>query len=324
MMRIPIISIALLAGLCLAGTTLAQGTAGFEVLRLPTYPRGTALGGAVVADSGNIESVYYNPAGLAAITQRCAVAGYMAYLIDIKSGLLAYVEPRGKWGVWGANITYTNYGKFDKRDNTGVDLGTFYASDITLGLTYAYPLKPNLGLGTNAKFVYSKIDHFTGTALAFDLGGQYQVIPGRMRLGAGIFNLGWTTSAYVQTRDKLPVVYRLGVTGNPEGLPATLFFTMSLNQDMAENHSLGHFDVGQFLSDIYYGLGAEFRPVESFYLRLGYNTQGQDERVGTSKDYMAGMSGGVGFDMTLMRLDIGFASHGELGFVTRAAISANF
>ncbi len=305
----------------------AQGTAGFEILRLQTFPRGSALGGALVADAGQIEALYYNPAGLRALTARTAAAGYMNYLMDVNSGYLAYVEPQRYWGTWGLNLVYINYGDFDRRDNAGVDLGSFSASDVVFGATYANDIQSRIYFGGSGKFAYSKIENYNGSALAFDLGAQYQLLEDRLRLGAGLYNVGWTTKSYVNTRDDLPLYYRLGISGRPEGLPASLYFSMTLYQEYADNYSLSGLSGSSFmdfLGEIYYGVGAEFKPMESFYLRVGYDTQGLDQRVGTGKDAFAGISGGFGLDLTIARVDFGLASYGELGLVHRTALSVGF
>ena len=305
----------------------AQGTAGFEILRLQTQPRGSALGGALVADAGSIESAFYNPAGLVALAQRTAAAGYMNYLLDIQSGHLAYADPTFTWGVLSANLTYTNYGDFDGRSSTGQDMGSFTASDLVLGAAIARQVHPKISLGASGKFVYSDIEDYTGTALALDLGGQYTFIPDRFRIGAGIYNLGLTTKAYVSQKDDLPLYYRIGVWGIPEGLPANLFFSLTLHHEYADNYSLGNMsgsDFLDFLGDIYYSFGAEFHPVETADLRVGYDTRGLDQRVGTRADAFAGICGGFGFDFTLVRMDYGLASYGELGLVQRIALTAGF
>lgn len=323
-------AIAFLAGafiLINLSEALAQGTSGFEILRLPTFPRGSALGGATVADAGNIESIFYNPAGLRSLQKRTAIAGYMDYVLDIGSGFLAYAEPRGIWGTYGASIIYTNYGDFDRRDANGNDLGSFSASDLVFALSYAYDFLGKLNVGANGKFVYSTIEDYVGNALALDLGAQYELIPQRLRLGGGIFNLGVTTRPYVETHEDLPLYYRLGVSGSPQGLPAMLYFSMTLYQEYADNYSLSNLGggrFGDFLGEIYYSLGAEFKPIESFYLRVGYDTQGLDQRAGTRKDALAGVSGGFGFDLTIARMDFGLASYGELGLVHRVSVSTGF
>ena len=306
---------------------VAQGTAGFEILRLQTQPRGSALAGALVADASQIENIFYNPAGLATISKRIGTAGYMNYLMDIQSGYLAYADPSWPWGVWGVNLTYTNYGDFDGRSETGEDLPDFSASDVVLGAAFGKEIRKNLSVGGGAKFVYSDIEDYSGSALAFDLGGQYTLIEERLRLGAGIYNIGWTTNAYLSHKDDLPLYYRIGIWGVPRDLPANLYFSMTLYHEYADNYSLGNFSGSKFLDflgDLYYGVGAEFHPMEALYLRVGYDTKGLDQKVGTKKDGFAGLGMGIGVDAQAVRLDFCLASYGELGLVQRLALSGVF
>lgn len=325
--RISFCAILTLLVLFTGSDVIAQGTAGFEILRLQTQPRGSALAGALVADAGHVESIFYNPAGLAPISKRMGAAGYMNYLMDIESGYLAYVDPSWPWGVWGVNLIYTNYGDFDGRSETGENLPDFSASDVVLGLAYSKEVKKNISVGGGAKFVYSNIEDYSGSALAFDLGGQYTLIDERLRLGAGIYNIGWTTDAYVSYKDDLPLCYRVGIWGIPRDLPASLYFSMTLYHEYADNYSLGNFSGSKFLDflgDFYYGIGAEFHPMEALYLRIGYDTKGLDQQVGTKKDGFAGLGMGVGIDAQVMRFDLCLASYGELGMVQRLALTGVF
>lgn len=318
----------LLLFLGLTAQVQGQGTTGFEVLRLQTHPRGSALAGALVADAGHIESVFYNPAGLAVISDRTAAAGYMNYVLDIGSGYLAYTQPDPTWGgVWGVGLSYINYGDFDGRSSTGENLPDFSASDVVLGASYALRPIERLNVGASLKFAYSEIEEYTGSALAFDLGGQYTLLPGRLGLGAGIYNAGWTTKAYVDTRDDLPLYYRLGLWGIPEGFPATLYFSMTLYHEYADNYTFGDIfgsDLFDFLGDFYFGLGAEFHPQDALYLRIGYDTRGLDQKVGTTKDAFAGICGGIGLVAGILNMDYGLASYGELGIVQRFSVSKAF
>ncbi len=302
----------------------AQGTSGFEILRLQTQPRGSSLAGALIADAGHIENIFYNPAGLAALQKRAVTAGYMNYLLDIQSGHAAYVDPTQPWGTWSVFLNYTNYGDFDGRTPTGVPLPTFTASDIVLGAAYARKIRDNINVGGGIKFVQSDIEDYTARALALDMSGQMTLIEEKLRFGAGIFNLGGTIQAYDDYKDTLPLYYRFGIWGVPEGLPANLYLSFTMYHEYADNYSLnGIIGSGfvDFLSDFYVGAGAEFNPMEVVHLRIGYDTIGLDQKVGTRKDALAGICLGLGIDVTVFRMDYGLASHGELGFVQRISLS---
>jgi hypothetical protein len=65
-LRLLIITMVLLAvGLtsAFAGNDKRVGTAGAQELRIPYGSRGTAMGGAVIANAEGIESMFWNPAG---------------------------------------------------------------------------------------------------------------------------------------------------------------------------------------------------------------------------------------------------------------------
>jgi hypothetical protein len=323
--------IVIVAALCLTllmtQNLFAQGTAGFEILRVQVQPRGAALAGALIADAGHIEDAYYNPAGLAMVPERIASAGYMNYLLDVQSGYAAYVDPTYPWGVWAVSLSYTNYGDFDARTPAGVQLPSFTASDIVLGVHYGRQVKDKFNVGAGLKFVYSDIEDYTANALALDLGGQYTAIPEKLYLGAGIFNLGGTIKAYEDYKDDLPLYYRAGLRGQPEGFPAMLYLAVTMYHEYAEDYSLS--DIGgskfsDFMGDFYIAGGAEFQPVDTFFLRIGWDSIGLDQKVGTKKDFMAGICFGVGVDANIVRMDYGLASYGEMGFVQRIALSKAF
>ncbi|MBU0518528.1 PorV/PorQ family protein [bacterium] len=312
--------------LLLCGETFAQGTSGYEILRVQTQPRGSALGGSLIADEGFIDGIFYNPAGLAALPQRTASAGYMNYLVDMQSGFATYVDPRQSWGVWGVTLTYTNYGTFEGRDPTGVQLPDFTANDVVLQGVYARPINDKINVGGGVKFIQSDIEDYTARAVALDVGGQYTVTEDKFRVGAGIFNLGATVDAYDEYKDDLPLYYRLGIWGIPEGFPASLSLSVTLYQEYMDNYSLGSIgsNFGDFIGDLYFAAGAEFHPITPVYLRIGYDTIGFDQHVDTQKDVFAGISFGFGVDINVVTLDYGLASYGELGFVQRLGIRSSF
>jgi len=81
MKRIPqaaaliLVAAALLGGTAWAGNIDRLGTAGAQELRIPVGTRGMGLGGSTVASNHGIESIYYNPAGLAATPWPTTIVG---------------------------------------------------------------------------------------------------------------------------------------------------------------------------------------------------------------------------------------------------------
>ena len=287
------------------------GTSAFSFLRIGVGARAAALGGAYVSLSQDASALYWNPAGLTQLEGQRLTLGYVNYLLDIQSGFLGYVfPPRGDLRL-GAALNYFSYGEFQEttvENPSGDGLGTFGAMDMALSLSGAYPLEQGLSLGATAKIIYSKIEEHSSDAYALDLGALYPLSNGRTRIGASIQNLGFQRSGYLTDHtDGLAPVFRLGASHRLQGLPLLL----SVDLYKPTDH---HFNVN---------LGGEFLPIEDVSLRLGWSSLGQDQKVGTDRDNLAGFSGGLGVGWQRYRLDYAYSSQAELGDVHRATISLN-
>src|SRR5262245_56038908 len=68
---------------CWAGSDGRKGTQGALELKLPVGPRGTALGGAVTADATGVDALFFNPAGLAALSGTEEMFTNTNYIADI-------------------------------------------------------------------------------------------------------------------------------------------------------------------------------------------------------------------------------------------------
>jgi len=237
-----------------------------------------------------------------------ADVGFFKHVLDINSGNLAYARPFPGIGTFGLGITYFDYGKFDRATETGEKTGEFGASDFLVTASGAKQVHEGVFLGASLKFLNSTIDSYTAAALAADFGLLYHTGFENWDLGLGVYNAGFATSAYLKEKDKLPTSYRLGFSVPLEHLPARF----SIAGDYMEQEGIR--GAG--------GLELTF----SKYLqgRLGYNTVGIDERVGTSRDNLAGFSAGVGIHVKNLSVDYALTSQGEVGYLQRFTLSTAF
>ena len=285
------------------------GTSAFSFLRIGVGARAAGLGGAYVSLSQDASALYWNPASLTQLDSQRLTLGYVNYVLDIQSGFLGYVlPPRGDLRL-GVALNYFSYGEFQEttvENPSGDGLGTFGATDMAFSVSGAYPLEQGVSLGASAKIIYSKIEDYSSDAYAVDLGAFYPLPNGRTRIGASIQNLGFQRSGYLTDHtDGLAPVFRLGASHGLEGLPLLL----SADLFKPTDH---HLNVG---------LGGEFRPLADVSLRIGWNSLGQDQKVGTDRDNLAGFSGGLGVSWKQYRFDYAYSSQAELGDVHRATIS---
>ncbi|MFZ5433777.1 MAG: PorV/PorQ family protein [Calditrichota bacterium] len=298
----------LLAVLTTTTFATSAGTTGFELFRTDGFARNSALGGSQIAVGGDLHSLYSNPAGLSEIQQPMGSVGFFKHVLDINSGNLAYARPVPKIGVIGAAITYFDYGKFDRANEYGQRQGEFGASDFLMTVSAARGLRPGLSGGMSLKYLNSTIDSYSASAIAADFGILYQTGYYDWNVGAGAYNLGFATSAYLEEKDDLPTYYRLGLSAPLEHLPVRF----SVAGDYAEADGIRGAA----------GLEITFSP----YLqgRIGYNTIGIDQRVGLDRDALAGFSGGVGIHVKTISFDYALTSQGEVGFLHRFVLGTTF
>lgn len=287
----------------------SSGTAGFEFLRTHVGARPSGMGGAFIAFSGDIYSMYFNPAGLAGIPGRLASATYLNHVLDFQSGFAAYTQPLKNIGQLAVGINYMNYGDFDETTANGEKIGSFSAGSFALVSSLARSINEDVMVGASAKFVRSTIDNYSSNAIALDLGAIYRVpfING-LNIGIGAFNVGKAITAFVDEKDKLPMNFAIGASKSLAHLPLTWGVTVNKYID----------------DDIQVNVGGEFTLAEGFYLRLGYNSLGRDQKVGADSDQFAGISFGLGMDWRQYEFDYGVSSFGAIGYLNRLSFVCKF
>ncbi|MBL7075254.1 PorV/PorQ family protein [candidate division KSB1 bacterium] len=288
---------------------ISQGTVGYGFLRSDVSARGAALAGAQLAIPGDIYSIHYNPAGLAEIEGRVVSATLGNLLLDFTSGFVAYGENRPGWGTIGIAVQYQDYGDFEGFDEDGNPSPDFGAQDMALSFAYGTKAGEDILLGFTVKWVQSKIESYTSTAYAFDLGGIYHTAMEGLDVGVGVFNLGRVKKAFVDTKEDLPLTYGVGFAKRLAHLP------MLLNGEVNQ-----HSDAG-----LRCNFGGEFTLTDNLRLRLGYGlSRAQDLDVGTRTSRFGGLTVGTGFLFRSFILDYAFQSFGELGGQHLISFSTQF
>lgn len=289
-----------------------QSLTTYNFLKLDVDARSSSMAGSFVSMEDDANLIFYNPAGLSTITGKRASVGFFKYLLDINSGNVAYAQQYKDYGYFGVGIRYINYGTFDKYSEDLENLGTFGANDIAVSLGYAYKYEERFNFGGNLKYIYSKYDEYGSSAIAFDAGALVQVPEYLMSVGASILNVGTQIDSYIDTKEKLPMDIRFGITKKLEHLPLTVnigFCRLGDDYDKFFN---------RFKNLI---IGGEFNINEYVNLRLGYNNQQrQDLKTGTSLG-LAGFSAGLGIKYEdKYFFDYSFNSLGKIGSTHRINI----
>jgi hypothetical protein len=293
----------------------ASSQPGFEFLRIGYSARFSGLGETYTAISGDVNSLFYNPAGLAPIMGRTASATYIDHLLDFNSGFIGLVFPYKTYGNLAIGAMYVNYGDFQESDIVGNVTGTFTASDFVMGASFASHYRENILYGVTGKLIHSSIGSYSSNAFALDLGLIYQIPEINFNFGIALRNIGTVTKAFEKTKESLPVALDLGISKKLKYLPVVLNLAYpGINEDAS---SLGERITRYAISFE----GTFYHEMTKF--RVGYNHQKQKDlkAAGTS---MGGFSLGIGILWKTYQFDYSYSPFGDLGNVNRFGLSLSF
>ncbi|MFN0159479.1 MAG: type IX secretion system protein PorQ [Bacteroidota bacterium] len=305
------IVMSIIACVGLSCTVKAGSNTTYNFLRSDVSARAAAMAGSFVSITQDVNSIFYNPAGLSTVDQPTASLGFYKHLLDINAGYLSYAQPIKDLGHFATGIIYYNYGTFDETDELGNHLGTFNASDLAFTIGYSSVLEDNLHYGINTKLIYSQIAGYVSTGLAADLGILYSIPDSRITLGASIRNIGAQVSQFFKTREDLPLDVTVGASVIPKGLPLLLSVSLNKLNDDADSFA------ARFKS---FSVGGEFTLSPALKARFGYNNEQRKElKIGTTSG-LAGFSGGLGITISEYRVDYALSSLGKIGSLHRITL----
>lgn len=292
-------------GFCNAGAFCQiGGLRAFDFLNLPGDARTAALGSANVSLHGNdVNAFVQNPSLLDSAMHNLFSISYLNYLGGVNFSNLAYARAFEKYGIWGINLKYIDYGSIASYDATGFETGEIDANEFVLSL--AHSRKTGVfTLGGNLKFALSNIAGFKANAILLDLGGNFRHPVKDLKIGLVIKNIGIILKDYTElSQSDLPFDVQLGISFKPEHMPfrfsATAynlyqadiaFFDPQGTIDNVENNEPGVADK----IFRHFVFAAEFVPTENFNIRIGYNHLVRRELR------LEEISGGAGFSFGLM------------------------
>ncbi|GAB4299152.1 MAG: type IX secretion system protein PorQ [Marinilabiliales bacterium] len=315
------------------------GTNTFEFLNLPNAARVASLGGNSIAIYDNdLNLVFHNPALLTKQMNNNLVLNYINYFSDINFGYISYARSFEKYGTFATGLHYINYGKFIRADETGIIQGNFTAQEYALNIMHARDFNDNISYGVNMKLLYSALDSYFSSGIAFDAGVIYHSDK-QLDVAFVIKNAGIQLKRYYKgNREPLPFDIQLGLSKKLQYAP----FRLCVVAENLTNFSM-RYDKPQESTDIIFTtdsnqvsfaekwadefmrhliFGVEFTPSDNFYIRLGYNYQRRQELKITTKTGIVGFSGGFGIRIAKFDFSYGLARYHLAG--TSHHFSVNF
>lgn len=267
----------------------------FLISELNLDSRSTALGHSDIGFSASQSSIYANPASLAGLDVTSASLTYAKGFEDLYLTNLVLIHPdKNGWGTAGLGVAYLNYGDFDDVENNS----SYSAYDMMITLSYAKTVLSDLNVGGSLKYYQSKIDTYSSNGIGADISALYGVLDGKVRIGAGFYNVGFQMDKYIGTKEDLPTTFKIGASNKLDKVP--------LEFGAQYNHS--------FYGDSWYSVGAEFKPKPILKIRAGYDFSADDKEIGTGSkiEKFAGVSLGGSIKAGKFLFDFAYKVNGEL------------
>jgi len=287
------------------------GTSGGNQVLVPVGARGIALAGSERVYSSGLESVYWNPAGLARSQSPTVLASSMDLFNDMGVNYFGASGNFDKLGMLGVTVKSIDMGDIPVttvEDMDGLGGGTFKPTLTTMGLTYANSFSDRSFFGVTGKIVYESIPRATASALALDIGVQYTGLAGVEGLGlalvlnnlgtdmhyegSGLTSQGTTEDGISDfmnresSYDKLPSTYNMSLSYSVAGAILGMTYT---------SHNFSYDELN---------LGGEYTLNDMFHLRAGLTSPMLEEDSMNDGETLYSMNFGAGLKYSLYGVNL--------------------
>ncbi len=279
-------------------------------LSLAASARSAAMGGAYSALADDINSVFYNPAGLGFVKFKEFTFMNNSYIEDLKHNYAAYCQyfPQLK-GTFGVSYNSFDAGKFERfyidGSLTPTAGGSFSANDHAVSLSYGQRIYKNYYAGLTIKHIYSKIDNTVADASAIDFGAlavfEPDFIDAPARISVTAHNLGQKMK-YDKKKESLPENVKCGL-----GVKYDLTNIISAEYTIEAIYTNDR--------DIFCCLGGEVGLSNTIFFRAGFNNFNEAGN---------GLSLGIGIKYYKTSIDYSFESYNSLDDAHRISLTSRF
>jgi len=269
----------------------------FLITELDLNPRNSSLRHSDIAFSAYHSSIFSNPAAISELDIISTGLTYSKNFADVSLTSLSVIYPlKNKFGTAGFSLAYLDLGEFEDIEN---DYSTYTAYEMMITGSYGYNIYEHVHIGSNLRFLQSKIDTYSSNAVSIDLTGLYLLMDDKLRFATGIYNFGTQISKFNDDiSEDLPMEFRGGVSNRLDRIP--------LEVGVQYSYSFNNVST--------YGVGVEFIPKDNFKIRAGYDFSADDRKFGTGEklEKFAGIALGAEIDIMNFGFDFSYSVDGEL------------
>ena len=262
------------------------GTVGAAFLKIEGGSRPVALGGAFAGLANDINTIFWNPAGLTAVHDRELTAMQHFSFAEINNQTIGYAQrilPHINGGlVWGASFL-GSFTEIERRQGPTEDPdSTATIGGFATGLSLAYPLSKAISVGGTAKIISEQLDIQNAYGVAADVGLILRLLDNHLGIGIAVQNAG-----VLDGGENLPMAVRAGLAYRTWKQPAA---AAEADKPMPAQ------EVWALVADAHlplldanpsFHIGAERWFYESIAARVGY-------RIGLNENPSDGLALGIG------------------------------
>lgn len=291
------------------------GTTGAAFLKIEGGSRPVGMGGAFAGLANDVNTIFWNPAGLTSVHTRELTAMQNFLIADISSQFIGYAQRVGN-GVWGASLLGA-FTEIERRTRpTDEPDSTVVVGGFAAGASYAYAVLPELSIGGTARGISQQLDIEDSYGAAIDLGSVLRILNNRLGIGVSLQNLG-----FLNTDESLPTNVRGGIAYqirkevspvNPK--PARDFFAIVADVDIPITSGFPTFHVG-----------AENWFYDVLALRVGYSmSQGENPKNGLTGGIGVRRKGKASLENLHFQFDYAFVPNEDVGDAHRISLLMRF
>lgn len=245
------------------------GIKGSSFLKIGTSPQVEGMGSSYVSISeNNINSIYYNPAGLGSLRNMTFLFSYLDWIDNVSINYLSFATPSYKLkGVISSSLTFLSLSPIIHYNDWGENIGSLYFYNLAFTGGYARSFR-GFDTGVNVKMLYQKIADKDNLGVAFDLGGIFKFDPFSINLFNKLlivirkFNFGLA-------------IKNIGTKAGADSLPTSIEFGYSflfMKDLLFSTTMVKPFYYWESLMDSDYkvNFGLEYLFYDTVFLRTGY------------------------------------------------------
>jgi hypothetical protein len=250
------------------------GTAGAQFLKIGVGARAVGMGETFVAIADDATAIWWNPAGVARITQDGTsrlTLNHSTWPADISHEFFGYAfSYRGLPGSYAFSSTVLQMDPIAVRteyapEGTGEN---FDAGSFNLAMTWAKNLIDPFAFGVTAKYIHMGLADENADGFVVDFGTLYDTGYKSIRIGMAIQSLG-PSMKFIEQSFPMPTMFRVGTAADvvqSENHNLLAAFEFDHPSDNAERASLG----GEYTLK-------QFQPNVTLQVRGGYRFNRDEE-----------------------------------------------